>query len=114
MRQAASLLGSNLSPRPLIFNAGVIATGLATLLAVPGFFVAFQNVGEPVHELDHMPGTCGERDLEPVGRLLPLARSEARRSPCPALCHDRAAVSLDRHTLEKNDAWLLKAYLAQR
>src|ERR1700679_2897654 len=45
VRQAASLLGSNLSTRPLIFNAGVIATGLATLFAVPGFFVAFQSVG---------------------------------------------------------------------
>jgi hypothetical membrane protein len=45
MRQPASLLGSNLSTRPLIFNAGVIATGLATLVAVPGFFVGFQNVG---------------------------------------------------------------------
>jgi hypothetical membrane protein len=45
MRQAASLLGSNLSTYPLIFNTGVIATGLATLLAVPGFFMAFQRVG---------------------------------------------------------------------
>ena len=74
MRQAASLLGSNLSTRPLIFNAGVIATGLATLLAVPGFLVAFENVGrEPVLDLDHVPGALGKRNLEPMGRLLPLA-----------------------------------------
>jgi hypothetical membrane protein len=45
MRHAASLLGSDLSTRPSIFNAGVIATGLATLLAVPGFFLAFQRIG---------------------------------------------------------------------
>lgn len=42
MSEAASLLGSDRSTRPLIFNAGVMATGIATLVAACGYFCAFR------------------------------------------------------------------------
>jgi hypothetical membrane protein len=45
MSQAASLLGSDRSTRPSIFNAGVIATGIATLFAALGFFHALRRLG---------------------------------------------------------------------
>jgi hypothetical membrane protein len=43
--QAASLLGSDLSSRPAIFNTGAIATGIATLIAGFGFLRSFQCIG---------------------------------------------------------------------
>ena len=42
---AASDLGSDFSTHPAIFNTGVIATGMATLLAAFGFFFAFRRIG---------------------------------------------------------------------
>jgi hypothetical membrane protein len=42
---AASALGSDFSTHPAIFNTGVIATGMATLFAAFGFFLAFQRIG---------------------------------------------------------------------
>jgi hypothetical membrane protein len=45
MSHTASLLGSGYSTHPAVFNAGVIATGIATLFAAFGFFVAFQRIG---------------------------------------------------------------------
>jgi hypothetical membrane protein len=48
MSQAASLLGSELSTHPAIFNAGVIATGIATLVAAFGFFRALERIGANV------------------------------------------------------------------
>jgi hypothetical membrane protein len=42
---AASALGSDFSTHPAIFNTGVIATGIGTLVAAIGFFFAFQRIG---------------------------------------------------------------------
>lgn len=42
---AASDLGSDLSTHPTIFNTGVLATGIATLIAAFGYFFAFQRIG---------------------------------------------------------------------
>jgi hypothetical protein len=40
----ASLLGSDQATYPMIFNAGAILTGIATLLASVGFLLAFQQL----------------------------------------------------------------------
>jgi hypothetical membrane protein len=40
----ASLLGSDLAPYPLIFNMGAMITGIATLIACPGFLAAFKRL----------------------------------------------------------------------
>jgi hypothetical membrane protein len=44
-RQPASLLGSDRSTHPAIFNTGVMATGTATLVAALGFFIALRRIG---------------------------------------------------------------------
>src|SRR5215212_5848091 len=41
----ASLLGSDLAPYPLIFNIGAMITGIATILASIGFFLALRQIG---------------------------------------------------------------------
>jgi Protein of unknown function (DUF998) len=45
VRQRASLLGSDYSTNPAIFNTGVMATGTATLVAALGFFFALRRIG---------------------------------------------------------------------
>lgn len=45
VRQPASLLGSDYSTNPAIFNTGAMATGAATLVAALGFFVALRRIG---------------------------------------------------------------------
>jgi hypothetical membrane protein len=45
IRHAASPLGSDFSTHPAIFNTGAIATGIVTLFAAFGFFLAFQRIG---------------------------------------------------------------------
>jgi len=44
LRMPASLLGSNQAIYPLIFNAGAILTGIATLISSIGFLLAFQHI----------------------------------------------------------------------
>ena len=44
LSQSASQLGSDLAKYPAIFNAGAILTGISTLIAVYGFFRAFQRL----------------------------------------------------------------------
>ncbi|CAN5296358.1 hypothetical protein BH10PLA2_BH10PLA2_38340 [soil metagenome] len=41
----ASLLGSNHSTNPVVFNTGVMATGSTTIVAAFGFFLAFRRIG---------------------------------------------------------------------
>jgi len=41
----ASLLGSDLAPYPFIFNLGAMLTGIATILASIGFFLALPQLG---------------------------------------------------------------------
>ena len=41
----ASELGSTLSRRPAVFNAGIMAMGAATLVASVGFFLGFRRLG---------------------------------------------------------------------
>ena len=45
VRTTASELGSNLSRRPAVFNAGIMAMGAATVLASFGFLVALRRLG---------------------------------------------------------------------
>jgi hypothetical protein len=45
VRQPASLLGSDHSTHPAVFNAGVMATGAATFIAAFGFFIALRRIG---------------------------------------------------------------------
>jgi hypothetical membrane protein len=45
VRHPASLLGSDYSSNPAIFNTGVMATGTATLVAAFGFFLALRRIG---------------------------------------------------------------------
>lgn len=112
VRQAASLLGSNLSSRPWIFNAGVIATGLATLFAAPGFLMAFQRIGA---NRILTPITCLALSAHAISSLwagyFPLP--DPRHTGHPALLI--AMISLPflfTATLWKEkDAWALKAYL---
>jgi len=41
----ASELGSDLSRRPAVFNAGIMAMGAATLVAAAGFFFGLRRIG---------------------------------------------------------------------
>lgn len=45
VRQPASLLGSDHSTHPAVFNTGAMATGIATLVAALGFFIALRRIG---------------------------------------------------------------------
>jgi hypothetical protein len=45
VRQPASLLGSDYSTNPAVFNTGVMATGTATLVAALGFFFGLRRIG---------------------------------------------------------------------
>ena len=45
LSMVASVLGSDLAIYPAIFNLGAMITGLATILASVGFFLAFQHLG---------------------------------------------------------------------
>jgi hypothetical membrane protein len=45
LRQAASMLGSDLAVYPAIFNTGAILTGMATLIAAAGFLRTLQRLG---------------------------------------------------------------------
>lgn len=47
--QVASMLGSSESTRPWVFNSGVMATGVAMLLAAIGYFRAYRRLG--VHQI---------------------------------------------------------------
>ena len=42
---AASVLGSDLAIYPAIFNAGAMLTGIATIIASAGFFLALRHLG---------------------------------------------------------------------
>ena len=45
LSMVASVLGSDLAIYPAIFNSGAMITGIATILASVGFFLAFQRLG---------------------------------------------------------------------
>ncbi len=45
VRHPASLLGSDYSTNPAVFNTGVMATGIATFAAAVGFFLALRRIG---------------------------------------------------------------------
>ena len=112
MRQAASLLGSNLSTRPLIFNAGVIATGLATLLAVPGFFVAFQNVGaNRFMSWITCLALVGSAISSLWAGYFPLPDPRHVGHPALLVAMILLPFLLNATLWKKRDAWLLKAYL---
>jgi hypothetical membrane protein len=112
VRQAASLLGSNLSTHPSIFNVGAIATGLATLFAAPGFFVAFHRLGaNRILAWITCVALVGSGISSAWAGYFPLP--DPRHSGHPALLI--AMISLPflfTATLWKErDAWLLKTYL---
>ena len=80
VRQPASLLGSDNSTNPAIFNFGVMATGTATLISALGFFFALRRDWcQSVSERAHLRGPSRECDFEPVGGQLPNARPKAWR-----------------------------------
>ena len=45
LSMVASVLGSDLAIYPAIFNSGAMITGIATILASVGFFLAFRRLG---------------------------------------------------------------------
>ncbi|HEY8182051.1 MAG TPA: DUF998 domain-containing protein [Thermoanaerobaculia bacterium] len=47
-RQFASELGSSTAPHPAIFNAGLVITGIAAVLAAAGFMTALRQLETPV------------------------------------------------------------------
>lgn len=47
LAHSASLLGSDLSDRPSVLNAGAMATGAAALVAAAGFWRALRGLGTP-------------------------------------------------------------------
>src|SRR5215216_1684405 len=45
LSMAASVLGSDLATYPAIFNTGAMITGISTIIASVGFFLALQHLG---------------------------------------------------------------------
>ncbi len=102
--QAASLLGSERSTHPSIFNVGVIATGIATLLAAAGFFRALWRLGaNPILTWITSIALAGTAiSTLWAGYFLLLDREATSGHPAIAHRHDSIAVSLNCRLVERS------------
>jgi hypothetical membrane protein len=110
--QAASLLGSDRSTHPSIFNAGVIATGIATLGAALGFFRALRRLGaNPILTWITSIALVGTAISTLWAGYFPLP--DARHSGHPAMLIAMILLPflLTAVLWKERDARLLKAYL---
>ncbi len=113
MSQAASLLGSDHSTHPSIFNAGVIATGIATLCAAVGFFRALQRLGaNPILTWMTSMALVGSAISSLLAGYFPLPDPRHVGHPALLVAMISLPFLLAAALWKERDQRLMKAYLA--